>query len=126
MESKSHPLSQNLCLENDQYNIAPTKVNLNSKGIDTNTLCVLFRSREESTEHFLWGCKFSKVVWSHFLSNLFSLLSDCRLGRETLNFLGYLVDKLEESKLYSVVIIIWELWAFRNKIIFKGGKVDLE
>lgn len=92
--------------------------------MDINPLCVLCRSKVESTQHLLWECKFSKSVWSVFFPNLLSLLAICKADGDPYLFWEELTKRLEDEELSNATIPMWKLWTLRNKAARQDFKPD--
>lgn len=60
--------------------------NIKRKGIDTNSVCLMCRAKEETTKHVIWECKSAKKVWVEFLPKLTELYNSCRIGWTTMDY----------------------------------------
>lgn len=104
-----------ICIWRLINNIIPSKLNLIAKGIETNPLCVFCRSKEESTIHHLWGCKFSKEIWQAFFPSLHDFFANCRSNWKLINFWKGISERLDKEELKRATILLWNLWSYRNK-----------
>jgi len=104
-----------------------TKVNLVRRGVVVvNIICCLCGAQEESTNHLFFGCRIAWLVWNQCLLWL-GLVSAAPIDPFS-NFLQLSLGKASAS-VNSVsgsvwIVVVWEIWIHRNKIIFNGGVVD--
>jgi hypothetical protein len=107
-----------------------TVVRLARRGLEHPDCCVLCNQEEETIQHLLAGCIFSRQVW-------FQVLSACNLqhlcpfpGED--NFQVWWqqaeqnVPKQRRKVFNSVVCLVaWWLWKHRNCCVFDGGAADI-
>ncbi|XP_060965665.1 uncharacterized protein LOC115720502 [Cannabis sativa] len=96
-------------------NNLPTRISLKVKQVD---VPLLYRHRhleDETVEHVLDDCSFSRQCWQHFNSSLSgsagALFSDWFLS---------MASNFSSSSLGSVVVICWALWKARNELVWNN------
>lgn len=113
-----------ICVWKILNDISPSKTNLNKKGMDIIPLCDLCKSKEESTTHVVWLCKFSKEIWSKFIPNSICFLNMCRPNWKPIDIWQGLLNTLSEEEKKTTIIIIWNLWQFRNRVVLEKSSAD--
>lgn len=103
------------------HNALPVGQNLCKKRIKNSPLCQLCEKEEESIEHMLLFCEWTRVVW-------FGLQVQCVPSRTSVTsihqWLGKMFtefDKLQDFKVYakmSLCCALWSIWKGRNQAIF--------
>lgn len=94
-----------------------TEDNLSRRGVNFPSMCRLCRSEEETLEHLIWHCKFSKQLWrwvTKFFSIRYNFQSIMKAIRQGCPF----IKQLWNATVISTVIVIWK---HRNSIIFEEG-----
>lgn len=106
-----------ICVWRVLNDLIPTKSNLIKRGMSVDPICVFCRCKEESSSYVVWQCKFSKPIWLNFLPNLRPLFSVCREEWRPIYWWKGMIDTLLEEERKWAVVIIWEIWSYRNRIL---------
>ena len=101
---------------------------LDKRGLPHPAACPLCDQVEESIQHILVSCVFSRQVWSHILQ---------RLGVIAIATHHWPVLKLVRSSSHSsfqrtlerayllIVLVAWEIWKHRNDCVFNGARPNV-
>lgn len=92
----------------------PTAVSLVFKRVDISPICSWCLCRQEDAVHVLLDCFFSRSVWTNL--GLQELINDDREG-DILDIIQQLFDTYSVEKLTWIVIVCWNLWNRRNKLV---------
>nr|GEV62280.1 hypothetical protein [Tanacetum cinerariifolium] len=119
--NRSMPVKVNVFMWRAMLNKLPTRVNLDRKGIEVDSLlCPIYHEDVETVNHIFFTCDLAKVLWA-LLAKWWELdvpfcasISDC---------LSWLDSSSISSKarvfLDSVrAALMWFLWSFRNRLLF--------
>lgn len=66
----------------------PTGQNIQRKGIDANSCCLLCRKAEESVVHIFWRCKFAEKLWENIIPKFHSFFLFVQGQLESCGLLG--------------------------------------
>jgi hypothetical protein len=103
-------------------NIILTWDNLTKRRFSDPSRCGLCAEREESINHLMVECFFTKEVWKSILI-VFKIQKDWGFGQLSDCFQDWLkeMNYMKELPCY----ICWEIWRHRNLIIFEDHNVSL-
>ncbi|KAL0291652.1 UNVERIFIED_CONTAM: hypothetical protein Sradi_7018800 [Sesamum radiatum] len=99
----------------------PTSSNLRKRGLTTNGVCPWCGFELENLMHTLLRCHFPHLVWA--LSQLpWSVIASGQDDPEA--WLWLLHRDLDAVEFSRALIIIWNLWGARNRLLFEGVSVS--
>jgi hypothetical protein len=107
------------------HKIILTSENLRRRGWKGPSKCSLCRSKEETTDHFLLTCPYTKEVWENVVKlgpeklTLPSTTSD--LLRTWVNYSLFFMrkkDLLKASWMWLPKFVMWKTWLERNNTLF--------
>lgn len=109
--------------------ILPTKDNLYKRGIDLNTVCSLCRDRRETTSHLFWECKTTKGLWPKYFHPTDLVCLNDRKNWAAKDYLENVWKKSESeesetNKMSKSLILCWQIWDYRNKLIHNKTRSD--
>ncbi|GLJ07337.1 hypothetical protein SUGI_0064720 [Cryptomeria japonica] len=93
---------------------------LKTIGIASLSVCILCKENEETADHLLYWCSYSKKVWDWLLGNL--RLESVR-NQSLKSFLLAWPSSIKKSKwsimwVVSPALLVWHIWKERNQRIF--------
>nr|GEY11911.1 RNA-directed DNA polymerase, eukaryota [Tanacetum cinerariifolium] len=117
------PIKINVFLWRLSINRLPSRVNLDRKGIDVDSLlCPICRLDVETVNHFFFNCDMAKDLWA-LVAKWWEL--DVSLCSNILDWYSWLdgvrLTSMSRSILEGVGgTLMWTIWFFRNKLIFSS------
>ncbi|GJS02581.1 RNA-directed DNA polymerase, eukaryota, reverse transcriptase zinc-binding domain protein [Tanacetum coccineum] len=116
--NKLVPIKVNIAMWRSENRRLPTRVNLDNRGIDLDSIkCPVCDNDLETEEHILVKCDIAKLVWNDVLK--WWNIRNVQL--ETLNDLLSLASRTTLSNTLLAVFdvaAVWVLWRFRNDSSF--------
>ncbi|XP_026458825.1 uncharacterized protein LOC113359400 [Papaver somniferum] len=98
-------------------NICATDDNLKKKGVQITSRCYICKKEEESLDHLLWNCDFSTNLWL-WMRNVFNFRNPSSF-HDILGLAKYKSSVILELWIAFVLLILREIWFFRNNLIFE-------
>lgn len=119
--NRSIPIKVNVFMWRAMLNKLPTRVNLDRKGIEVDSLlCHICHEDVETVNHIFFTCDLAKVLWA-LLAKWWEL--DVPFCASISDWLSW-IDSLSISSKARVFLdgvgaaLMWSLWSFRNRLIF--------
>lgn len=107
------------------HNVLPVKENLRKKRLTASAVCPLCEMEDESVEHALLFCDWTRAVW-------FGLQIQCVPSRNSISsFHEWFGQRLKEVgqqkefRVFSAIVVsctLWAIWKGRNQMIFNYKK----
>ena len=104
-----------------------TDENLKKRGIFLASRCHFCEKEEESLDHLLLRCDFSKSLWS-YLATLFEKTLQFSDNFEEFFILAMkssFSPQIRSLWIAGIFALIWEIWCSRNKKIFEGKNENI-
>ncbi|GKE37110.1 RNA-directed DNA polymerase, eukaryota, reverse transcriptase zinc-binding domain protein [Tanacetum coccineum] len=109
-----------------RLNKLPTLDNMNSKGIDVDSLlCPICHNYVECTDHLFFACDMAKEMWSSLGRWCSLVLPECSSIHEWFSW----IDAAHMPKRPKIIlegvtsIMLWSIWNFRNSWVFSDRKL---
>ncbi|GJY78355.1 RNA-directed DNA polymerase, eukaryota, reverse transcriptase zinc-binding domain protein [Tanacetum coccineum] len=122
--NKVIPIKVNVFLWKLSLNKLPTRINLDRKGIDVDSLlCLICHEDVETVNHIFFNCEMAKDLWA-LLARWWELdIPFCKNFSEWLTWLdsSSLTNKARLFFDGVVGTLLWSIWSFRNKTVFTNS-----
>ncbi|XP_026459417.1 uncharacterized protein LOC113360085 [Papaver somniferum] len=103
--------------------ICPIDENLRKKGFQFASRCFICHHGEDSMNHILWHCNFSKNLWS-WLGGIFHFLNPLSF-EDVLKLCKHASPIIKDLWIVCSYTFMTELWLLRNEIFYDDEKPDL-
>nr|GEZ28339.1 RNA-directed DNA polymerase, eukaryota, reverse transcriptase zinc-binding domain protein [Tanacetum cinerariifolium] len=119
--NRSIPIKVNVFMWRAMLNKLPTRVNLDRKGIEFDSLlCPICHEDVETVNHIFFTCDLAKVLWA-LLAKWWEL--DVPFCASISDWLSWLDSSSISSKAWVFLdgvgaALMWSLWSFRNRLFF--------
>ncbi|GJU55544.1 RNA-directed DNA polymerase, eukaryota [Tanacetum coccineum] len=120
------PIKINIFIWKLRLNKLPTLDNMNSKGIDVDSLlCPICHNYVECTDHLFFACDMAKEMWSSLGRWCSLVLPECSSIHEWFSW----IDAAHMPKRPKIIlegvtsIMLWSIWNFRNSWVFSDRKL---
>jgi ribonuclease HI len=97
----------------------PTRVNLQSRGVNCTTVCSLCNDHDEDSRHLFFDCSSSKNVWSmcSFRNKIIAALHNNYAASD---LIFDLLQQLSNEDASLMACVIWSIWKQRNNRIWNN------
>ncbi|KAH9734279.1 putative reverse transcriptase/RNA-dependent DNA polymerase [Citrus sinensis] len=95
-------------------NVLPTAVNLRSKHVSLNDLCLVGNFDKEIVLHLLVDCPFARTCWIKSKVGFFGIYSSFK------DWLQALFRNCTNEQCWIAVMVCWKLWCNRNNLVWQG------
>lgn len=82
--------------------------------MEVNSQCPVCQAGDESLDHILWGCSFSRRCWERAGLNNGDLV-----GHDSVQILAMVFDSWANRESELLCMIAWSLWAHRNAVVWR-------
>ena len=121
--NRSIPIKVNVFMWRAMLNKLPTRVNLDRKGIEVDSLlCPICHEDVETVNHIFFTCDLAKDLWA-LLAKWWELdVPFCASISDWLSWLDSLSISFKARVFLDGVgsAIMWSLWSFRNRLLFSN------
>ncbi|GJY15782.1 RNA-directed DNA polymerase, eukaryota, reverse transcriptase zinc-binding domain protein [Tanacetum coccineum] len=117
------PIKVNIFIWKLMFNKLPSKVNLDRRGIDVNSIvCPIFQMDIETINHIFFSCDVALDLWAKLARWWDFDIPICANIFEWFDWIGtlQLSNKLKDYLEGVGGTLMWSIWSFRNRLIFSN------
>ena len=109
--------------------LSQPKVNLARRDVKVNeTLCPLCKTESETMGHLIFTCRFSYKIWTAMYG--WFGLKIALPNKPCAHFMQHknALKKRDKKGVWNIMrfATVWNIWIWRNKVVFNGGQVNTE